>query len=154
MSLWRDTMSAEEIIKIREASRNKKAEEVYEVLKRFLDITFEEGDYLLRYNAEWDWKSDEEDKKKWKVELFSEKNQTPRKYKVVYVDEVGLPYVQKVLFNGEMSGSAICLAGFDLDWTMFKPDPDFVDHHLLMEEEDVFDPLQVYKEKRSERKTK
>lgn len=155
MSLWRDTKTQEEIEDASFSARNKKAEEVFEVLKRFKDITFEEGDYLLRYDAEWDWDLPDGEEKVWKIELFSETNKSPRKYKVVYVDEAGLPYVQKVLFNGEMSGSATCLAGFDLDWTTFKPDPDFMDHHLLMEEEDIFDPLQVYKEKRNERfKTK
>jgi hypothetical protein len=73
----------------------------------------------------------------------------------VHVDEAtGLPFVQKVLFNGEMSGEAKCLAGFDLDSTKFVADPDFIDHHLLAEEEDTFDPLQIYKEKRVKRKTK
>lgn len=151
MSLWRDTMSPEEIGTMSFRARNKKAEEVYDILKRFQDISFEEGDFLLRYDASWDWDMPEGEERVWKVEQFSDINKSPRKYKVVYIDEAGLPYVQKVLFNGEMSGSATCLAGFDLDHVKFVPDPDFMDHHLLAEEEDVFDPLTIYKEKKRER---
>lgn len=152
MTLWREIANSEEELQNTALfARNKKAEEVFNVLKKIKDITFEEGDYLLRYNAEWDFDSDTDDKK-WKLELFSDTNTSPRKYKVVYVDEVGLPYIQKVLFNGGMSGSAVCLAGFDLDWVKFVHDPDFVDHHLLADESDQFDPLDVYREKRRERK--
>ena len=155
MSLWRKTLSAEKIEKKASKARtNKKAIEVYETLKRFKDISFEEGDYLLRYDVIIDYGSDLEDKKIWKIERFSEANDSYRKYKVVYVDEVGLPYVQKILFNGNVSGEAKCLAGYDLDWTIFKMDPDFLDHHLLMEEEDVFDPLNTYKECKVTKKTK
>jgi hypothetical protein len=155
MSLWRDTLTPEEILKATEKARtNKKAIEVHETLKRFKDISFEEGDFLIRYDARWDWDSDTEDHKIWEIERFSDTNDAYRKYKVVHVDEVGLPYVQKVLFNGNMSGEAKCLAGYDLDWTMFKYDPDFSDHHLLMEEGDHFDPLELYKEKKSERKNR
>jgi hypothetical protein len=155
MSLWRETLSEEEITEATSRARtNKKAIEVYETLKRFKDISFEEGDFLLRYDAQYNWDSDLEDKKTWKIERFSDTNDSYRKYKVVHVDEVGLPYVQKVLFNGNMSGEAKCLAGYDLDWTKFLPDPDFLDHHLLMEEEDVFDPLNAYKERKGDRKRK
>lgn len=147
MSLWKDTMSSKEIKDTASNARNHKAEEVYDVLKRFKEISFEEGDFLLRYDHTWD---DNVNEYKWRIERFSEKNDSPRKYKVVYVDEVGIPYIQKVLFNGDMSGDARCLAGYDLDNTVFKLDPDFADHNILMEEEDIFDPLEVYKEKRSE----
>lgn len=149
MSLWRDTKSANEIeVSAEDARTNKKAIEVYETLKRFLEIQFEEGDFLLRYDAEYDWEKDDGEEKTWVVEKFSEVNPVPRKYKVVYVDDVGLPYIQKVLFNGNLCGEAKCLAGYDLDHTKFLPDPDFLDHHLLKEEEDAFDPLEVYKEAR------
>lgn len=151
MSLWRDNFNEEEIKGFAEGSRNRKAEEIYDVLVRFKDITFEEGDFLLRHDLEYNYETYEYF---WVIEKFSEVNQSYRKYKVVYVDEVGLPYVKKVLFNGDLCGEAKCLAGYDLDRTKFLPDPDFMDHHLLAEEDEEFDPLQVYKEKRVKRKVK
>ena len=133
---------------------NRKAEEIYDVLKKFKDIQFEEGDFLLKYDYEHiknattgDWEL------VWVMEKFSDLNDSPRKYKVVHVDkDTGLPFVQKVLFNGDMSGEARCIAGYDLDYVKFLPDPDYIDHHLLAEEEEEFDPLNAWKEKRSERK--
>ena len=154
MSLWREEFDEKELEEVMESAMNKKAMEVFDVLKRFSDIKFEEGDFLLRYDCMYN-RVDGEWKQNWEVEKFSETNDSPRKYKVVHVDKAtGLPFVQKVLFNGEMSGEAKCLAGYDLDSTKFLPDPDFIDHHLLAEEEDQFDPLQVYKEKRVKRKVK
>ncbi len=39
MSLWKDTMTPEEIETMSFRARNKKAEEVYDILKRFQDIS-------------------------------------------------------------------------------------------------------------------
>lgn len=148
MSLWREQFEPLEIESVMLAAMNNKAREVYEVLKEFNNIKFEEGDYLLRYDGTWDWEVDE-NKIKWELEKFSEKNDSPRKYKVVHVDEdTGLAFIQKLLFNGELSGEAKCIAGYDLKWVKFLPDPDFIDHHLLAEEDENFDPLEVYKGKR------
>lgn len=154
MSLWRDQEDLDTEKKLKEKAynaRNRKADEVHEVLGRIKDLTFEEGDFLVRQDycrhRDDNWNIISEG---WETEKFSHVNDSPRKYKVVYVDEVGLPYIQKVLMKGGLNGEAKCLAGFDLSHTKFIHDPDFVDHTIFNEEDDRFDPQDLYKEKRDE----
>ena len=129
-------------------ARNCKAENIYETLKIMKDITFSLGDILIRKDRVWN--DSEEDYTAWYTERFSDANDSHRKYEVVHVDEVGLCYVQKIGMKGGNVGDVKCIAGFDNAWVKFEHDPDFIDHHILCDEDDEFDPLEIYKEKRSE----
>lgn len=122
---------------------NRQAEQIIHTLHQIKDVgNFEEGDILIR-----------EERKTgdtWVTEKFSKVNSAPRKYKVLYVDEVGAPYVSKISMKGDLCGDIKCVYGYDMYWYRFRHDPDFLDHQILAEEDDKFDPQEVYKEKRSE----
>ena len=130
-------------------ARNRGAQQVYETLMYIKEVgNFEENDILIKKDGWHDWSDG--GKKVWNIEKFSSSNDAPRKYKVVHIDEAGLPYVMKVSMKGELCGDMKCIAGYDLECTKFEYDPDFLDHQILAEEDEKFDPQEVYKEKRDE----
>lgn len=128
-------------------ARNAKAQAVYETLLSIKDLKFEKGDILIKQELEWD---DDFTVQSWVTEKFSKTNCAPRKYEIIFVDEVGLPYVSKISMNSKYCGDIRCVAGYDLGYTRFCYDPDFLDHQILAEEDENFDPQQIYKEKRDE----
>ena len=148
--ILRDYMTEEEIVAAARASRNGNADIIFRALTALKNKNFKEGDFLIRINAKWDWDSD--NNKKWQIEPFSESNATPRKYKIVYVDEFGIPFLRRVLFNGLLANEMFCMTNFDLDWVEFLIDPDSIDHILLSDDDDVFDPLLAYRKVKRESK--
>ena len=148
-SLLKDTLSEEDLKELIEEARNGRARDIFYALEAIKDFHFEENDILVHMSCENGWGTKDKDKN-WEVEAFSKANVAPRKYRVVHTDEVGLPYVQKVSMKGELCGDVKCMASYDSDYHKFEHDPDFVDHQILADEGDVFDPQEVYKEKRDE----
>ena len=129
-------------------SRNSKADTVHDTLIYMRDLgKFNEGDILIKKEGYYDWKTDENI---WSTESFSRSNEAPRKYMVVHVDEVNLPYVMKIGMKGDLCGNMTCIAGHDINTVRYEYDPDFIDHQILADEEDAFDPQEIYREKRDE----
>lgn len=127
-------------------SRNRKADKVHDTLEVMQHIHFQVGDVLIKKEKHLG----DDDELVWTTEPFSSVNSAPRKYEVVHVDKVGLPYVSKISMKGAYCGDIKCMAGFDFDWQKFEYDQDFLDHQILAEEDEKFDPQEVYKEKRDE----
>ena len=152
MSLLKDIFeeckTEHDIEKIEGISRNRDADSVYNTLMYIKEVgDFQVGDVLIKYDNRYNYDLGDYE---WKIEKFSKKNDAPRKYKVVHRDAAGLPYVMKISMKGEYCGDLKCIAGYDLSYTKFEYDPDFIDHQILADEDDNFDPQAVYKEKRDE----
>lgn len=129
-------------------ARNRGADQVYDTLKYIQNVgNFQENDILIKQTRGY---CEHAEDYRWFTEEFSSSNSAPRKYKVVHVDDVGLPYIMKVSMKGELCGDMKCIAGYDLNYTKFEYDPDFIDHQILADEGEDFDPQEVYKEKRDE----
>lgn len=128
-----------------DGARNGLAERVYRSLKQMQEYNFIEGDILIHKTLDWTGVDVE-----WVTEKFSGITQAPRKYKVVHVDDVGLPYVQRIGMKGGVIGDIKCLAGYDDSSDVFIHDPDFIDHQIIADDDDTFDPQEVYKENRDE----
>lgn len=130
---------------------NRHATEIINMLHRLRKYgQFQEGDILIKEENVGYRNKNGEYKREWRVEKFSRVNSAPRKYKVIYVNEVGAPYISKISMKGDLCGDIKCMYGYSTDHHRFKHDPDFLDHQILAEEDEKFDPQEVYKEKRSE----
>ena len=71
----------------------------------------------------------------------------PIKYRIVHIDQYGIPYTQRILISGKLQKDDIdCLAHKDLDFQKFELDPDFVDYILLGNDPATYDPYRHYKE--------
>lgn len=134
-------------------ARTHRANIIYDALQEMKGMRYNVGDFLIRKNCVWD--SDRHDKDSsygghWETEAFSETNPAPRKYKVVAIDDVGMPYIQKVLFNGKLQGEIICALNSEPSYIRYELDPDFADHFILSDDEN-FDPLDSYKVNKNEK---
>ena len=145
--LYKDKLEFEAAIK---EARNTSASEIFDTLTLIKDLNFQEGDILIKYEARFDYNTPSKDDKTWSVESFSAINSAPRKYQVIHVDEVGLHYITKISMSGDYCGDIKCIAGFNCKLVKFDYDPDFLDHLILAEKDDIFDPQEIYKEKRDE----
>lgn len=143
-------MSDDELNDALEYARNRRAEDVYNALMVIKDYHFQLGDILIKNSLHNYYNDNDEYVSKWEIEPFSKRNKAPRKYKVVHIDDVGLHYIQKIRMQGDLCGELICLAAFDSDYDKFEYDPDFLDHQILAEEEESYDPQELYREKRDE----
>lgn len=128
-------------------ARTHRANIIYDALQEMKGMRYNVGDFLIKKISAWDSDLYEKDSSydgHWKIETFSETNPAPRKYKVVAIDDVGIPYIQKVLFNGKLQGEVTCILNADPDYIKYELDPDFADHFILSDDEN-FDPLDSYK---------
>jgi len=97
--------------------------------------------------------SDDIDKRQYEPEVVSEKSKTPRKYKVVHIDEYGVPFLKCIKTNGKLGNELICVAELDPSYSFFKVDPDFVEHTILAEEGQEFNANDRLKEVKRQRRT-
>jgi hypothetical protein len=78
----------------------------------------------------------------------------PQKYKVIFEDKNGLPYIKKLNVKGEPSGKIICGLKFDsynMRFTSnmtydFEVDPDYTDA-VILQEEDLFNASEAHLKK-------
>ena len=114
-------------------------------LRAVKDFKFEVGIYLIKktscYNSDIGNYA-------WSIEKFSKSRDVPRKYKVVSLDEFGIPFLQKVLYNGKLHQELVYLGNQDCSHTFYEVDPDMQYHVILGEDETNFDPQTTYKQER------
>lgn len=130
-----------------ERSRKARGDWVYNYIKHLQSKSFNIGDILIRklspmFQPPYKGGTD------FITEKFSNINDTPRKYEVVAKDDVGIPYIMKLGAKGDKIGDLICLADIDTNWNTFEYDPEFIDHQILADEDEEFDPQETYWEKR------
>lgn len=101
---------------------------------------FDIGCFMLKKETVWT-----NNVKHWATETFG-KNSTSRKYKVVAVDEFGIPFFQRVQFDGKLQKEIKYMANIDINHSTFVPDPDMECFILLGGDMENFDPMESYKE--------
>ena len=137
-------MSEIKLTKEQLACIQKAGHQVRNCLKAVRNFKFEEGNFLIKKfrarndSSEWVWK----------IELFNEKRSIPRKYKVIAVDEFGIPFIKKVMFNGRLHSKLIYMGNQDSDYVKYEVDPDMQYHVILGEDESTFDPQSTYRQLR------
>lgn len=109
------------------------------------DFKFMIGVFLIKRTK--DYNSDT-GKYSWVMEKFSKTRDVPRKYKVVAVDEYGIPFLKKVLYNGKLHKDMVYLGNQDCTYVHYEVDPDMQFHVILGEDEKTFDPQTTYNQER------
>jgi hypothetical protein len=116
----------------------------YEAILRTLESAkqFNLGDYMVLYVSDYQGK----------MQLQNNSYGAPIKYKVVFTDAQGVPFIKKVNKKGEPMGRLYsCVGTVNDDYRMmnqsfqFELDPDFADSILL---QDGYDPSQLHKTKK------
>ena len=121
---------------------------VRKCLRLSRDMKFEVGTFLIKKMLVW-----RDGKHVWVTEKFNKTRDVPRKYKVVAVDEFGLPFIRKVLYNGVLHKTLEYMANKDLTYIYYEVDPDMQYHVLLGEDEKAFNPQTTYRQERFGHKT-
>lgn len=105
------------------------------------------GDIVIKMMHDYDY---DKDKDFIRPETVSHVNKAARKYKVVHVDQYGVPWLKVLKANGGMGTEMICAPNISPSY--FAPDPDYADHVILSEEGAEFDPIEAAKKRRAERR--
>jgi hypothetical protein len=92
------------------------------VLTEMKHWKFAVGDVLVRFVKEEGGTS---------VDLVSEVCQVPKKYRVVLVDELGIPWVKQLSVRGGMGNKLYCLASVDAGRYHYQVDPEQLEAILL-----------------------
>ena len=90
---------------------------------------FEVGCYMIMKKSDWVYDSNGDYKIVWKVNTFGNQKM-PRKYKIIAVDEFGIPFYRQVLYNGKLKDELKYMGNQDLRYTKFFVDPDMQDFIL------------------------
>ena len=118
------------------------------VLMSYKNINkFSNGDYLIKKVKEFDHTGTPY----WKTKKFGKNMDSPRKYKIVGMDEFGIPFYKKVLFNGKLCDKLKYMGNGDARFVRFYLDPDMQDFMLLGGDIDKFEPMYNYKNNRRNR---
>lgn len=140
-------MSKQDVVKLTKeqtAVIQRQGHQVRSCLSAIRHFKFTEGDFLIKKqrqrnnNSQWTWVT----------EVFNQGRKIPRKYKVVAVDEFGIPFVRKVMFNGKLQTRLIYMGNQDSDYVKYEVDPDMQYHVILGGEEETFDPQSTYRQLR------
>lgn len=98
---------------------------------------FSVGDVLVRFTKE--------DGGAQSIDMVSETCQVPKKYRVVIVDDLGVPWVKQLSVRGGMGNRLYCLATMDTGRYHFQVDPEQLEAILLGYK---YDPRVEYKQMR------
>ena len=140
-----DTLNAQDKKRI---ERSIKESNVHSFLKNRHKLNFNVNDVLVKIVLQYDYT----DKKHSPVtEKISHASPVPKKYKCIYIDDYGIPYVKPLNVNGKEGISVINCANIDMDRYWFEQDPDQVAHVILSENEEGFDPLEAFKQNKEKR---
>lgn len=112
--------------------------------------SFSVGDVLVREIKDWR-KTTDHANPVYKVQNISSKSNVPRRYKVIHIDEYGVPYAKPIMARGQLGTDIVCMATVDLGYTRYRVDPSYVEHAILAEEDHQFDPTEAYKNKKKAR---
>lgn len=120
----------------------------YHGLKAARAYNFSVGDVLIKNLVETDY--DDETKRTLVPICVSHNNPTPKKYKVVAIDEFGIPWIRQISStNGELGSALETLASFNLDAYHFTPDRAQAES-ILLGDEAGYNPIEAAKARRKE----
>lgn len=114
----------------------------YHGLKALREYNFSIGDILIKNTVEEDYDTGV---KKLKPVCVSHNNPTPRKFKVVAIDEFGIPWIRQISSStGELGIGLESLASFTVDAIRFTPDRAQAES-ILMGDEAQYSPIEAAK---------
>ena len=109
------------------------------MIKEYQNWGFEIGDVLIRHNTNYVGDT--------AVELVSPSCQIPKKYRVVHIDELKVPWVKQVSVRGGLGNKLYCLLNYNQSNIQWSVDPEQIDSQLLGRK---YDPRAEYKRMRTE----
>ena len=110
---------------------------IHGLIRYLKEFKFKPGDWVIKT-----WK--EYDTQRWIPTKISMTNPAPKKFKIVHVDEEGVPWFKSLKVNGELADDLHWIEGWSCDVERLEPDPDYIDY-VLLECEEEYDPLATYK---------
>jgi hypothetical protein len=135
-------LNADELENVKRIIENSPSHYWLRIMER---CQFEVGDVLIKMQHEYNYDSDDEDDPgSFKPEQVSDKSRCNRKYKCVYVDPFGVPYIKVIKTNGELGDNLICAATHDPAGMFFTADPDYAEHLILAPDGTEFNPAEAF----------
>lgn len=107
------------------------------LLNEMRNWKFQIGDVLIRHIINDTTKN---------IDYVSETCQVPKKYRVVYIDELSIPWIKQLSVRGGMGEKIVCLANTDIRLYRYQVDPEQLDAALLGHN---YDPRAEYKRMRN-----
>lgn len=98
---------------------------------------FSIGDVLVRTKVNHDGVPE--------VDTVNGIDDVPKKYKVVYIDDIGVPWIKQISVRGGLGSKMYCLALMDINVYSYKIDPEQLEAMLLNYR---YDPRIEYKKMR------
>lgn len=112
------------------------------LLTQFKSWGFQIGDVLVRYVISPDGSQS--------VDMLGDNTAVPKKYKVVFIDDIGVPWIKQLSVRGGLGSKLYCLATIDVHRFTYKVDPEQLDAALLGYK---YDARVEYKKMRDENPT-
>ena len=122
--------------------------QVHQYFDNVVPYNFKVGDYLIREIRDYDVNG--KPKGDWRIVKVSPKSKANKKFKVVYIDNYGVPYVKHIKVDGTLGG-IICMASMNFQLSRFEPDHDHMEH-IILDQPGDYEPLAIYKEGKDETK--
>lgn len=100
---------------------------------------FQVGDVLVRTTRTHENKHE--------IDMMNDASGVPKKFKVVFIDDLGIPWIKQLSVRGGLGNKMYCLANMDAHRHNYKIDPEQLDAFLLGYK---YDPRIEYKRMRSD----
>ncbi len=123
--------------------------QVHQYFDNIVPNDYKVGDYLIRKimdTDDWSYHT----KGKWRTVKVSPDSKANKKFKVVHIDQYGVPYCKHIKINGKLGG-IICMASMNFAESRFEPDPEHMDH-IILDSDEEFDPLILHKASKEDKK--
>lgn len=114
--------------------------QVAKYLRRVKNTKFSVGDILVKYRRSWSG-----EKTIYEPEHLSNKLQIPKKFKVIYIDDLDIVYVRQIKKNGKLGVALIPTITNDMDYEFFDADPDYAEHILFNGSDEGYNPYGDFK---------
>ena len=107
------------------------------IIKQFLCWNFKEDDILIRSQIDASGNKS--------VDIVSNVCKVPKKFRVIHIDELGIPWVKQLCVRGGMGNKLYCLINYAINYS-WEVDPEQIDAIILGYK---YDPRSEYKNMRS-----
>lgn len=124
---------------MRNVERFEKEHPIGRLLSEMKNWNFQVGDVLIRKVKEDGGTSS--------VDLVGDNCQVPKKYRVVFMDTLGIPWVKQLSVRGGLGDKIYCLATVDQNRYSYSVDPEQLEASLLGYK---YDPRIEYKRMRAD----
>lgn len=124
---------------IRDVENFLKTSPVAQLIREYRNWKFAVGDVLVKHNKTYD--------EGYELETVSSVCPIPRKFKVVHIDELNIPWVKQVSVRGGLGNKLYCVLNYHHPRVKWEVDPEQVEAILLGFK---YDPRAEYKRMRTE----